>query len=42
MAETLKETNAIQTQTIEKQTIVGDSVIKAARAMQEARYGDGT
>ncbi|GAA1498817.1 hypothetical protein [Paeniglutamicibacter kerguelensis] len=38
-AETLKETNAVQARTIEKQTMVGESVIKV---MGAARDGDGT
>lgn len=39
-AETLKETNAVQARTIEKQTTVGESVIKVMGAVQDARDGD--
>jgi hypothetical protein len=39
-AETLKETNSVQARTIEKQTAVGDSVIKVMGAVQDARDGD--
>ena len=39
-AETLKDTNAVQARTIEKQTTVGESVIKVMDAVQEARDGD--
>lgn len=39
-AETLKETNAVQARTIEKQTMVGESVIKVMGAVQDARDGD--
>ncbi|ASN38988.1 hypothetical protein CGQ24_08155 [Arthrobacter sp. 7749] len=39
-AETLKETNAVQARTIEKQTMVGESVIKVMGAVQQARDGD--
>lgn len=41
-AETLKETNAVQARTIEKQTMVGESVIKVMGAVQDARDGDGS
>lgn len=41
-AETLKETNAVQARTIEKQTMVGESVIKVMGAVQEARDGEST
>ncbi|NKG22391.1 hypothetical protein [Paeniglutamicibacter terrestris] len=39
-AETQKETNAVQARTIEKQTMVGESVIKVMGAVQQARDGD--
>lgn len=39
-AETLKETNAVQARTIEKQAMVGESVIKVMGAVQDAREGD--
>ncbi|EMQ98333.1 hypothetical protein [Paeniglutamicibacter gangotriensis] len=39
-AETLRETNAVQAQTINKQQMVGESVIKVMGAVQEARDGE--
>ena len=38
-AETLKDTNAVQASTIEKQTVVGASVIKVMGAIDEVREG---
>lgn len=35
-AETLRETNAIQAKTIEKQTVVGDTVVRVMSAVQDA------
>lgn len=38
-AETLKDTNAVQASTIDKQTVVGQSVIKVMGAIDDAKVG---